>query len=161
MANAKSNKRIYYTPQFPQKYQGPKPIVLKSGWEEEFARRDCDLNSSCLRWAYEPKVNIFYFDPISQSQKPYVPDFLITFLTPTKKVKTCLVEIKPMHEALESHVRNRTDYMMRMRNVAKWQAAMAWCARRGIEFRVLTEAQLFNGKSEKDAPKRPYKPKSK
>jgi len=33
------------------------------------------------------------------------------------------------------------------RNNAKWEAAMAWCARRGVEFRVMDETQLYSGQA--------------
>jgi len=134
--------RIVYAPIMPAKYVGSLPIVLKSTWEEDFAKRVCDMNESCLQWAYEPH-KIPYRDPISGEQKLYVPDFLMSFISSDGHPKIMLVEVKPRHEAYESAQRNKMDAVIRIKNVAKWTAAAAWCIRRGIEFKVITEAELY------------------
>lgn len=143
-----AKKRIYY-PINLNKYSGQYPIVLKSSWEEDFARKFCDLNDSCLEWAYEP-WRIPYFDPTPTEKHPhghqtiYIPDFLISFMTNENRIRTALIEIKPRHEALSEYARNAADQVSVNRNFAKWQAAIAWCERRSnVEFVILTEAELF------------------
>lgn len=138
-------KRVNYQPLNPKKYTGKYPIVLKSGWEEDFVRRNCDLNPSCISWNYEP-WSIPYFDPITGSQKVYMPDLLMTYATKAGGTKTTLVEIKPIREYLAGYAETRQHAMVQARNMAKFKAAIAWCMRRGIEFKVITEAQMYGVK---------------
>ena len=137
-------RRTQYKPINPNKYSGSYPITLKSSWEETFARLYCDLNASVIDWSYEP-WRIPYRDPITGRQTIYIPDFLMSFQA-HGKIKTALVEIKPLHESLHEHARNAKDARQIDRNLAKWEAAISWCQRRGdVEFVVLTEAELFAG----------------
>lgn len=154
-------KRRNYQPINPNKYSGSYPIVLKSSWEENFAQVYCDLNTSCLEWAYEP-WRIPYRDPITGRQTIYIPDFLMAIQTASRSHKTVLVEIKPLHETLQEHARNRKDAIVIARNLAKWEAARAWCSRRNnVEFVVLTEAELFPGGQNIKPRKRPIRPYAK
>ena len=74
-------------------------------------------------------------------------------------VKTALIEIKPLHETLQEHARNRKDAMVMTKNFAKWEAARAWCARRNnVEFVILTEAELF-GENIKPRRRSTYRPR--
>jgi hypothetical protein len=157
-------KRRIYNPINRKKYNGHYPIVLKSSWEEEFAQKICDLNPACLEWAYEP-IKIPYRDPTSASprfpmgrQTIYIPDFLISYRTPTGRIKTSLIEIKPLHEALQEHARHGKDARQIVRNYAKWEAAIKWCERRNnVEFVILTEAELFAGGDNIKPRKRPVR----
>jgi hypothetical protein len=149
-------KRRHYTPINEAKYSGRHPIVLKSSWEENFAAVYCDNNPSCIDWSYEP-WRIPYRDPVSKRQTIYIPDFLISFKGNNGQIRTALVEIKPVHEALHEHARNRRDMQSIARNLAKWAAAKAWCERRGnVDFVVLTEKELFAG-GQNIRPRRVYK----
>lgn len=155
-------KRRKYVPFNQNKYNGSYPIVLKSNWEEMFASIACDMNPACLEWAYEP-FKIPYKDPTADPFKypegrstVYVPDFLITFVTPEGRIRTSLVEIKPLKEAKMSESRDAKDMIQNIRNQAKWQAALRFCERRGgVEFLVLTEADVdFNPEPTKPKPRR-------
>ena len=138
----------------PNKYDGSYPITLKSSWEENFARVYCDMNAACISWAYEP-WRIPYRDPVTGRQTIYIPDFLMSFQSPGGQIKTALIEIKPLHEALREHARNVKDAMQVDRNLAKWEAAIGWCQRRGnVEFVVLTEAEMFAGGDNIKPPKK-------
>jgi hypothetical protein len=151
-------KRRYYEPINRSKYTGSYPIVLKSSWEENFARHYCDLNESCIEWAYEP-LKIPYRDPLSGRQTIYIPDFLIAFRSPGGRIKSALIEIKPLHESLQEHARSRKDAISIAKNIAKWEAAIGWCTRRGsVEFHVLTEKQLFGGGEHYKPRKRQIRP---
>ncbi len=103
---------------------------------------------------YEP-WRIPYRDPVTGRQTIYIPDFLMSFQSPGGQIKTALIEIKPLHEALREHARNVKDAMQVDRNLAKWEAAIGWCQRRGnVEFVVLTEAEMFAGGENIKPPKR-------
>jgi TnsA endonuclease N terminal len=151
-------KREHYIPINEAKYSGRRPIVLKSSWERVFASVYCDNNPACLDWAYEP-WKIPYRDPVRNRQSIYIPDFLMSFKGNNGTIRTALVEIKPSHQALQEHARNIKDAADVARNIAKWEAARAWCERRGkVDFVVLTERELFAGGQNIKARKRQVKP---
>jgi hypothetical protein len=139
---ARSTNKGVFTPQYPSKYTGEYPIIYRSGWELEFMRY-CDVHPGVMEWSSEP-VKIPYKNPLKDSQTVYVPDFLVTYMKAGGGRSTKLIEIKPMHEASAAHARNSQDVAIRMKNEAKWGAATQWAARRGVDFLVLTEAELFN-----------------
>lgn len=140
---AKGAKKVNYSDKLlnPSKYVGKHPIILRSSWEVTFAKA-CDTNPMVLEWASEP-MEIPYKDPITGSQKVYIPDFLLSIRKPDGSIYKLLVEIKPEKEALIESVRSAVDAASYMRNQAKWIAASWWCQRRGVSFRILTETSLF------------------
>lgn len=135
--------RTKFTPAHPEKYKGDLPIELKSLWELDFAKY-CDNHPDVMQWTYEP-TKIPYHDPLTNRQKIYIPDFLVTFITRGRSAVTKLIEIKPQHEAVTEQARNKKDALLTLKNDAKWKAAMAWAMRRGIDFVVMTEAEMYSG----------------
>jgi TnsA endonuclease N terminal len=151
------HRRRYYIPLYTEKYNGHTPIVLKSSWEEHFAMNYCDLNPNCIEWSYE-SFDIKYRDPLTNRQTIYIPDFLLSYKTPSGDIKTSLIEIKPLHEKSQEYARNMKDAAIIAKNQAKWEAAELWCQRRsGVEFLVLTEAELFPGNEHKKPRKYPVR----
>ncbi len=141
--------RTEFKPTNPEKYNGLYPLVAKSSWELEFMRY-CDNHPDVLQWTYEP-TKIPYNNPTkaNKTQSIYIPDFLVTFIQKGGGTVTKLIEIKPLHEADQWFARNSNDSVTKMQNDAKWAAAQAWAMRRGIDFTVLTEADLFAGGASK------------
>lgn len=151
----RGNKTIF-TPQNPGKYVGDYPIISRSSWELEFMKY-CDQHPDVMEWASEPH-KIPYTNPLNGKQTVYIPDFLVTYIgRGGGDPKTKLIEIKPLHEATESHARNSQDVAIRAKNEAKWGAATQWAGRRGIDFLVLTEAQLFNNHANRKGRQHPIK----
>jgi len=150
-------KRTNYTPRNPSKYRGTYPITLRSSWEVSFAQK-CDLTPTILEWASEP-IEIPYRNPLKQKQSIYIPDFMIKAVNTQGIVETKLIEIKPAKEALAEKAVSEYDKMSLMVNQAKWLAASAWCARRGIKFVVLTNEGMFvnTAPSKMSKPKKPGK----
>jgi hypothetical protein len=155
MAGKRATRRGVYTPQFKEKYTGEYPIVYRSSWELEFMNY-CDNHPGVMEWASEP-VKIPYKNPLTGKQTVYIPDFLVTYMKSGGSKSTKLIEIKPMHEAMESHARNSQDVAIRVKNEAKWGAATQWAGRRGIDFLVLTEAELFNNHANRKGRANPIK----
>ena len=126
----------------------------------------CDQNPNVLSWASEP-VKIPYKNPMPSKSRPagsqsiYIPDFLVTYIKKGGGTVTKLIEIKPMHEAMESHARNSTDVAIRLKNEAKWGAAIQWASRRGVEFVVMTEAEMFSGHANRAGRKNPIRAQAK
>ena len=139
---ARSANKGPFTPQYPEKYTGDYPIIYRSSWELEFMRY-CDVHPGVMEWASEP-IKIPYQNPLNGKQTVYIPDFLVTYMNAGGTPSTKLIEIKPMHEAMESHARNAQDVAIRTKNESKWGAAHQWAGRRGIDFIILTESELYN-----------------
>jgi hypothetical protein len=61
------------------------------------------------------------------------------------KTRAEIVEIKPENHTVKESVGkstyNQANYV---KNKAKWEAAAAYCKQNGIQFRVITEKDLFH-----------------
>lgn len=152
---SKRPKKVTYVPRNPSKYDGSYPIILRSSWEVAFAQR-MDMTETVIKWSSE-SVKIPYKNPVKNTQSIYIPDFLITVITPKGEIETKLIEIKPEKEAFAEKQKNTHDAVAYLVNQAKWAAASAWCTRRGIKFEILTETGMFVN----TAPTQVRKPKPK
>lgn len=101
-----------------------------------------DLDPRVIQWGSEC-VRIPYKNPLTGRQTMYVPDFLIMYETPTGGKRVELVEVKPKKEAVMEAAKSRRDKAFVLLNSAKWSAAQAWCSKHGVNFRVITEEQIF------------------
>jgi len=129
----------------PQKYLGKSKPKYRSGWEHAFMRF-CDNNDSIVGWASE-SISIPYRNPLTGKMTNYIPDFLIQYRTRDNTVKTELIEIKPKKQSVLESKMSMRDRAIVAVNYAKWDAATKWCRRQGLQFRVITEDDIFrNGK---------------
>ena len=117
--------------------------MLRSSWEYSVARY-LDENAHVLAWSSEP-VSIPYRNPLTGKHTIYVPDFLVVYERNGKKFAE-MIEVKPAKEVpgmiVEKKMSPRTK-AAQIVNAAKWQAAIAFCNKRHIKFRVLTEVDLY------------------
>lgn len=131
-----------YTPSNPAKYMGnANDIILRSQWEFTFADF-CDSHSSILQWSSEP-IKIPYFNPVKQKQSLYVPDFLIVYVDKFNKKHVELIEIKPYTQSMMEHAKTQAQRMVVAINHEKWKAAVRYCKHRAINFRLLTENEIY------------------
>lgn len=132
-----------YTVKNKDKYIGKGVPKMRSSWEFMFANF-CDSDPRILNWASEP-VRIPYKNPLTGKNSSYVPDFLIMYEDKNGKKHVDLIEIKPGSQAtMESagkSMRNKASVLL---NQAKWAQAQLWCKKNGINFKVLTERDLFS-----------------
>jgi hypothetical protein len=134
-----------FTPKNPEKYIGTRTPTYRSSWEWAFMQF-CDNNPSIQRWASEA-VKIPYRDPLTGKQTIYVPDFFINYVDKNGKMHAEVIEVKPANQALKERVgRNKMNQAHYIKNMAKWEAARAWCKQQGIFFRVVSENDIFHGK---------------
>jgi hypothetical protein len=133
-----------FKPRNPQKYIGDtSKIIFRSSWELR-AFNFCDLNINVLRWASE-EIAIPYVKPTDKKIHQYFPDLFIEAKTLSGGIKRFIIEIKPEKEASAMSAKSLYDKLSLVINRAKWEAAVAFCKRNNIEFKVLTERQLFKG----------------
>lgn len=131
-----------YQIQNPAKYVGNKTPTYRSGWEWTFMQF-CDNNPSVIQWASEA-VRINYRNPLTGKNTIYVPDFLITYQDANGRQHAEIVEIKPKKETTLEGAKNIRDQASAILNMAKWEAARVWCKAHGLNFRVVTENDIFH-----------------
>lgn len=128
-----------------EKYIGIGAPTYRSSWELTVCQM-CDNNPAIHQWASE-SIKIPYKDPLTGKQTVYVPDFLVIFVDNNKRKRAELWEVKPAKQAFKESVgKNKYDQAQYVRNIVKWEAAKNWCKQNGIQFRIITEKDLyFNG----------------
>ena len=132
-----------FTPKNPSKYVGTKTeLTCRSLWE----RRVCkflDESDKVLKWSFE-EVEIPYVSPLDKKVHRYIPDFLIQVEKNNNK-KSILVEVKPKKQVKLKESASGKERLMFAINKAKWEAAQRFCEKHNIEFKILTEEDIFRG----------------
>jgi hypothetical protein len=138
-----------FTPRNPQKYRGdPSNIIYRSLWEMRLMKY-LDTHSRVLSWSSE-EVIVPYISPLDNRPHRYFVDFVVTIQREDGTVDTLMVEVKPKAQTRPPE-RPRTGRPTRRFvrevetwavNSAKWEAARAFCAKRGWTFTIMTEDHL-------------------
>jgi len=132
-----------YTVKNPEKYIGLGVPRYRSSWELSVMRM-CDENPAINQWASE-SVKIPYKDPLTGKATVYVPDFLVVFIDKNQKKRAELWEIKPANQAFKENVgKNKYNQAQFIRNQIKWAAAQNWCKQNNVQFRIITERDLYH-----------------
>lgn len=127
----------------PGKYIGKKTPLARSSWEFVFMKM-LDEHPGVENWASE-SIQIPYRDPLTGKHTIYVPDFFIVYNDKGGSKHAEVVEVKPASQAMRENVgKNPFNQAQYVKNLAKWEAATAWCKQQGIKFRVVTEGDIFH-----------------
>ncbi len=127
----------------PEKYIGKKQPLARSSWEFVFMRM-LDEHPGIINWASE-SIQIPYQDPLTGRYTIYVPDFFILYQDKNGKRHAEVIEVKPEGQTLREKVgKSRYNQEQYIKNLAKWEAAVAWCRQQGIVFRVVNEGDIFH-----------------
>ena len=145
---ARNYKQGQFKPKNPGKYIGdPTKIVYRSSWESKTMRK-LDESSSVLGWNSE-EVVIPYISPVDGRAHRYFVDFLVVAKNPSGDKVITLIEVKPFEQTMAPHMtatKKKERYMNEIAtwavNQAKWEAATAYCAKRGWTFKILTEKDI-------------------
>ena len=136
-----------FKPLNPQKYVGDvENICYRSSWEVK-AMSWLDRNPSILKWGSEELI-IPYISPIDNRVHRYFPDFVMQYKTSKGEVKHAVLEVKPNAQTqMPKHPGKQTkrylnEVLTYSVNQAKWDAAKAWCMKKGWDFVVLDEYNL-------------------
>lgn len=130
-----------YQPKNPDKYAGKGLPRYRSSWELAVFRM-FDNHPAVLTWGSETH-RIPYRNPLTGKATNYVPDLLVVYNDKNGRKHAEMIEIKPASQTL-GEARSQKDKAAAIVNHAKWEAARAWCAQKGIGFRVITEREIFN-----------------
>ena len=136
-----------FVPKNPEKLVGNMRPFSRSSWELRMMSF-LDQHPNVIQWGSEC-VRIPYTNPLTGKQTVYIPDFLIKYSDKNGNQRAELVEIKPKKETVMEAAKSRRDKMFVILNTAKWTAALAFCARHNIQFRVLNEDSIFQTKGKK------------
>lgn len=127
----------------PEKYVGNKTPTYRSGWEFTFMKF-CDEHPAIAQWASEA-VKIPYKNPLTGKYTVYVPDFFIVYADKNGRRRVELIEVKPENQTLKEktgrNMRNQAHWII---NQAKWEAARAWAKQNKVQFRIITEKDIFH-----------------
>jgi hypothetical protein len=127
----------------PEKYVGLKTPTYRSSWEFVFMQF-CDNNPNIVQWASEA-IRVNYRNPLTGKNTIYVPDFLIVYVDAAGKQHAEVIEVKPTKEtSLQEAGKSPRAQAAAIINLAKWEAARAWCRSQGLTFRVVTEQEIFH-----------------
>ena len=127
----------------PGKYVGTKTPLARSSWEFVFMRM-LDEHQGVEKWASE-SIQIPYRDPLTGKYTIYVPDFFITYVDKNGAKHAEVVEVKPASQTLLANVgKSVYNQQQYVKNMAKWEAANAWCKQQNIKFRVINETDIFH-----------------
>ena len=132
----------------PDKYVGLKTPLARSSWEFVFMRM-LDEHTGVEKWASE-SIQIPYRCPLTGKYTVYVPDFFIVYNDKNGGKHAEVVEVKPANQTIRENVgKSRYNQEQYIKNMAKWEAATAWCKQKQVRFRVVNEDDIFHQGSKK------------
>jgi hypothetical protein len=127
----------------PDKYVGKKVPLARSSWEFIMMKM-LDEHQGVESWASE-SVQIPYRDPFTGKYTIYVPDFFVVYVDRNGKKHAELIEVKPLSQTkLENVGKSVYNQQQYVKNMAKWEAAAAWCKQQGVRFRIVNEGDIFH-----------------
>lgn len=136
-------KQGYYKVKHPEKYIGDSTRVrYLSSWELEFDKF-LDSNPNVIRWASEA-FYIPYRHPVDKQTHRYFPDYYVEYKNNNGQIIREIIEIKPQRHTELGKRPTTYEQLSHAINISKWQSAQVFCKKQGIQFRVLTENELFH-----------------
>ena len=130
-----------FTPKNPSKLIGNARPVWRSAWELGMMSF-LDSHPSVIQWASE-SIKIPYKNPLTGKRSQYVPDFLVLYQDKNGNKRAELIEVKPKKEAFLENAISKRDKVALILNTAKFAAAMEFCHKNGLVFKIITEDQLY------------------
>lgn len=133
--------RTKFIPKNKTKYIGDSDkIVCRSLWERNICKF-CDETPNVLKWSFE-EIIVPYESPIDRKTHNYYPDFLIQFKN-SNGLQTWMVEVKPKKQTYLKENASKKEKMTWVINNAKWNAAKLYCNKNNMEFKIITEKEIF------------------
>jgi hypothetical protein len=137
-----------FTPKNPHKYRGDvNNIVFRSSWEYKLMKFLDDYDD-VLEYGSE-EIIIPYISPLDGKMHRYFVDFYVKLRDSSGKIQTYIIEVKPWVQTQPPVQKKRVTagYLKECQtfavNQAKWKAAEKFAQINGIQFKVMTEKELF------------------
>lgn len=137
-----------YKPINPEKYRGDvKNIIYRSSWESTVLfRLDTDPNVI----AFSSEEIIIPYRDVNGKVRRYFPDMYVKRKIGDEIVEQ-LIEIKPYKETIPPILTEGKRTKTKIREVLtydtnqrKWASAREFCKKKGWQFVILTEKEIFN-----------------
>lgn len=136
----------------PKKYNGTRPITMRSSWETGFVIKYLDANENIIEWGSESKI-VKYISPVDGKQHRYFIDFNFKAKTKSGALKEFWIEIKPYSQSIppKEPLRKTKTYLNSVKtwliNEAKWTTTKRLVEQykqqgNDVEFLILTEHDL-------------------
>lgn len=123
------------------KYKSTNPPIFRSSWEKDIMV-SLDMNPAVTEWSVEP-FSIPYTHPLDGKTHQYFPDFYVRYIDNKGIEKAQIIEIKPLKQCYMQYAKSKKDKLVVAVNQAKWAYAMDFCKRNGLEFKLITEKELY------------------
>lgn len=140
ITNTKQAQGIYAITNI-QKYKSKNLPTYRSSWEKDICQA-LDHNPAVISWSIEP-FSISYVSPIDNKVKQYFPDFYVEYIGTDGKIKAQVLEVKPYKQCHMELAKSKKDKIVVAVNQAKFSYAMEFCKKNGLEFKVITERNLY------------------
>jgi hypothetical protein len=104
-----------------------------------------DNNERVLRWGSE-EIVIPYVKPTDGRVHRYFPDFWVEYVNKDGEILQEIIEVKPKSQTRKPRANSKHQLYEQATlaiNMAKWQAANAYCKERNMKFRIVTEKSVF------------------
>jgi len=138
----------FFKPEFPEKYKGNvKNIVYRSSWELTMLRR-FDYDPNVIEYSSEERI-IPYRHPTTGKVHRYFVDFWVKRRMPDGSIVEQLIEVKPSSQTkMPTKGKKSKKTMMNEAitysiNQAKWDAAETFCKKKGWQFIIMTEKEIY------------------
>jgi hypothetical protein len=131
----------------PLKYKGNHLNVRYRSGLELTCMNYFDKHTDVIEWSSE-EVILPYRSPIDGRMHRYYLDFYVKFRNKDGTTKKMLIEVKPKKQTVPPVKKGRMTrrYINEVKtwgvNSAKWDAALAWCAKHDHTFVILTEQDI-------------------
>lgn len=142
-----------YEVQNKEKYCGEKPPVYRSSYEKRLFYW-ADMNQNVLHWCSEcivipykysvdGKVHRYYTDMYAEIQ---TKDGIKKFIVEIKPIAQTQPPKKPANRSKKRTERYLYEQQRYVKNIDKWKAAEQYCKKKGYEFKIVTEKDLWTNK---------------
>lgn len=139
---ARFNQGIF-KPKNREKYFGRGFPTYRSSWELTLMNL-FDSHPNVEQWASEA-VQIPYMSPFDGRWHKYIPDFIAIYVDKNGKKHGEVIEVKPSTQTYPELAKSKKDKQAIILNQAKWKSAIEWCKQKGLEFRIMTEEEIYRG----------------
>lgn len=140
ITNTKQAQGVYNITNI-KKYASRNPPIFRSSWERD-VMVSLDLNPAVIEWSVEP-FSIPYHCPIDDKTKQYWPDFYVRYIGADGKEHAQIIEVKPHKQCYMQLAKSKKDKMIVSINQSKWAFALEFCKKNGLEFKLITEKDLY------------------
>jgi hypothetical protein len=135
-----------FSPSNRNKYIGKSLPTFRSAWEKRVMFM-LDNNSKVYRWGSE-LFSLPYISPVDGKVHQYFPDFYVEVIGNNDELKRLIIEVKPKKQTMPPTTANKKKKTIALEavqwavNKSKWEAAMNYCNKNGIQFVVFTEDNI-------------------